>query len=143
MMRFVPSVLDDDYDLFDEVFDNNFWPFRNTDSLMRTDVEEKDGKYVMTCELPGFNREDIKMSLKDGVLNIEAAHHENNDEKDKKGNVIRQERYEGSMNRSFYVGKDVKESDIHASFKNGVLSVEIPEVKAVENKPEEKYIAIE
>ena len=143
-MMFVPSVFDDrDYDLFDEVFDNNFWPFRNNGNLMRTNVEEKDGKYVLSTELPGFNKEDIKMSLKDGVLSIEAAHNENNDEKDKKGNVIRQERYEGSMSRSFYVGKDVKESDIKASFKNGVLSVEIPEVKEVEEKPEEKYIAIE
>ena len=143
-MMFVPSVFDDrDYDLFDEVFDNSFWPFRNNGNLMRTNVEEKDGRYVLSTELPGFNKEDIKMSLKDGVLSIEAAHNENNDEKDKKGNVIRQERYEGSMSRSFYVGKDVKESDIKASFKNGVLSVEIPEVKEVEEKPEEKYIAIE
>ena len=144
MMRFVPSVLDDeDYDLFDEVFDNNFWPFRNTDSLMRTDVEEKDGKYVMTCELPGFNREDIKVSLNNGVLHLEASHNENNDEKDKKGNVIRQERYEGAVSRSFYVGKNVKESDIHASYKNGVLTIEVPEMKEAENKPEEKYITIE
>ena len=143
-MMFVPSVFDDrDYDLFDEVFDNSFWPFRNNGNLMRTNVEEKDGRYVLSTELPGFNKEDIKMSLKDGVLSIEAAHNENNDEKDKKGNVIRQERYEGSMSRSFYVGKDVKESDIRASFKNGVLSVEIPEVKEVEEKPEEKYISIE
>ncbi len=142
-MMFVPSVFDRDYDLFDDVFDDAFRPFRNTDSLMRTDVEEKDGKYVMTCELPGFNKDDVKMSLKDGVLNIEASHKENNDEKDKKGNVIRQERYEGTMSRSFYVGKDVKESDIRASFKNGVLSVEIPEAKEVEEKPEEKYISIE
>ena len=143
-MMFVPSVFDDrDYDLFDEVFDNSFWPFRNSGNLMRTNVEEKDGKYVLSTELPGFNKEDIRMSLKDGILSIEAAHNENNDEKDKKGNVIRQERYEGSMSRSFYVGKKVKESDIRASFKNGVLSVEIPEVKEVEDKPEEKYIAIE
>ena len=143
-MMFVPSVFNDrDYDLFDDVFDDNFWPFRNNGNLMRTNVEEKDGRYVLSTELPGFNKEDIKMSLKDGVLSIEAAHNENNDEKDKKGNVIRQERYEGSMSRSFYVGKDVKESDIKASFKNGVLSVEIPEVKEVEEKPEEKYISIE
>ena len=92
-MMFVPSVFDDrDYDLFDEVFDNNFWPFRNSGNLMRTNVEEKDGKYVLSTELPGFNKEDIRMSLKNGVLSIEAAHNENNDEKDKKGNVIRQKR---------------------------------------------------
>ena len=84
------------------------------------------------------------MSLKDGVLNIAASHNENKDEKDSKGNVVRQERYAGNMSRSFYVGKNVKESDIHASYKNGVLSVELPDQKAIENKPEEqKYIDIQ
>lgn len=135
-MMFIPSV-------FNDVFDNNFWPFRNN-HLMRTDVEEKDGKYIMKAELPGFNKEDIKMSLKDGTLKIAANHSENNDEKDKKGNVIRQERYAGSMERSFYVGKNVKEADIHASYKDGVLTVEVPNKKEIENKPEEqKYIDIQ
>ena len=143
-MMFVPSVFNDrDYDLFDDVFDDNFWPFRNNGNLMRTNVEEKDGKYVLTTELPGFNKEDIKISLKDGTLRIEATHKENNDEKDKKGNVIRQERYAGSVSRQFYVGDNVKESDIHASYKDGLLTVEVPDVKAVETKPEEKYISIE
>lgn len=141
-MMFVPSVFNDNYDLFDDVFDNNFWPFRNN-NLMRTDIEEKDGKYIMKTELPGFNKEDIKMSLKDGTLRIAANHSENNDEKDKKGNVIRQERYAGSMERSFYVGKNVKESDIHASYKDGVLTIEVPDMKQVENKPETKYIDIQ
>lgn len=142
MMMFMPSVFnDEDYDLFDDVFDNNFWPFRNN-SLMRTDVEEKDGKYVMKTELPGFNKEDIRMSLKDGVLNISAKHNENNEEKDQKGNVLRQERYAGEMSRSFYVGKNVKESDIHASYKNGLLTVEVPVAKQEETKPEE-YIQIQ
>ena len=143
MMRFVPSVLNDEFDLFDDVFDNNFWPFRNSDSLMRTDVEEKDGKYIMNMELPGFNKEDIRMSLKDGTLSIAAKHHENNDERDRRGNVLRQERFEGSMMRSFYVGKNVKESDIRASYQNGILTVEMPDGKQIASEPEKKYIDIE
>lgn len=138
-VMFIPSVLNDDYDLFDDVFNNNFWPFRNN-NLMKTDVEEKDGKYIMKTEFPGFNKEDIKMSLKAGTLRIAASHSENNDEKDQKGKAIREERYAGLMERFFYVGKNVKESDIRASYKNGILAVEVPDQKEIENKPEEtKY----
>lgn len=141
-MRFVPSVLDDSFDLFDDVFDD-FRSFRNMDSLMRTDVEERDGKYIMNIELPGFNKEDIRMSLKNGTLRIAVKHHANNDERDNRGNILRQERFEGSMMRSFYVGNNVKESDIRASYQNGVLTIEMPDEKQIVSQPETKYIDIE
>ena len=63
------------------------------------------------------------------------------EEKDKKGKVIRQERYFGSCSRSFYVGNTVKEEDIKANFENGELKITVP--KAEEKIPETKYIAIE
>lgn len=55
--------------------------------------------------------------------------------------MIRQERYAGSLSRSYYVGEDITENDIHAKFENGVLTIEVP--KKEETKPVEKYIAIE
>ena len=65
------------------------------------------------------------------------------DEKDKKtGKYIRKERYAGSMSRSFYVGENMKEEDIHAKYENGILTLDVPkeQKKAV---PEKRYIAIE
>ena len=109
---------------------------------MKTDIREKDGKYMLDIELPGFKKEDIKVALKDGNLTISASHHETQEEKDAKGNVVRQERYSGSCSRSFYVGDSMKESDIKANYANGELKLEMPnpEKKVQE---EEKYIAIE
>ena len=130
------------FDLFDDVFDDHFFSNKGT-GLMNTDVAEKDGKYVMTMDLPGFRKEDIQMSLRNGNLTINASHHENKEDKDEKGNIIRQERYAGSCSRTFYVGEKVKEEDIHASFKDGELVVELPNEKALPEKEEQKYIAIE
>ena len=139
-MMFMPSIRND-FDLFDDVFHDSF--FGNGSGLMRTDVAEKDGKYVMTMDLPGYRKEDIRMSLKNGNLTISASHHESNEEKDAKGNIIRQERYAGSCSRTFYVGEKVKQEDIHASFKDGELIVELPDEKALPEKEEQKYISID
>ena len=75
-------------------------------------------------------------------LTISAAKGLDKDETDKKGNYIRQERYTGSMSRSFYVGDGISEDDIHGKFENGILQLDVPkkEVKAVETK---KRISIE
>ena len=64
------------------------------------------------------------------------------DEKDKNDKYIRRERYAGSMSRSFYVGENMKEEDIHAKYENGILTLDVPkeQKKAV---PEKRYIAIE
>ena len=70
-MLFMPSMRDE-FDLFDDVFDT---PMFGMEPVMRTDVTEKDGKYVMETDLPGFNKEDIKVSLKDGNLTVSAEHH--------------------------------------------------------------------
>lgn len=123
-MRFMPTLRrDEDYDLFDDVFNA---PFFGKEALMKTDITEKDGKYHLAMELPGYNKEDVKISLYNGDLTIEASRNSTNDEKDAKGNVVRQERYTGSCTRTFYVGEDVKETDIHAGFKDGILEIEVP-----------------
>lgn len=101
--------------------------------LMKTDVHEKDGNYIVDIDLPGFRKEDIDISLKDGNLTIETNKSLDKDETDDKGSVIRQERYSGNMARSFYVGEDLKSDDIHARFENGVLTLTIPEKKEEES----------
>ena len=115
-MRFMPDVRDD-FDLFDDVFDNGFdVPMFNQEPVLKTDVVEKDGKYIMKTDLPGFAKNDVKVTLENGTLSIHAARHENKDEKDKKGKVLRRERRYGSYSRSFYVGNQVKDSDVEKKY---------------------------
>jgi HSP20 family molecular chaperone IbpA len=142
-MRFMPDVRDD-FDLFDDVFDNGFdVPMFNQEPVLKTDVVEKDGKYIMKTDLPGFAKNDVKVTLENGTLSIHAARHENKDEKDRKGKVLRRERRYGSYSRSFYVGNQVKDSDVNASYKDGVLTIELPAKEDKKEIPEKKYIAIE
>ena len=132
--------------LFDDMFKDPFFtrPYDNSSSqIMKTDIHEKDNNYLVEMELPGYNKEDIKADLKDGYLTITATHEESQEEKDEKGNCIRKERYTGSCNRRFYVGDQLKQDDIKASFKDGVLCLCVPKEapKAIEEKP--KYITID
>ncbi|MBR0133289.1 MAG: Hsp20/alpha crystallin family protein [Lachnospiraceae bacterium] len=107
--------------------------------LMKTDIHENEDSYELDIDLPGFKKEDIKLSLENGYLVIEAG---KSLEKEKKGKAIRKERYEGSMQRSFYVGEDVKEEDIKAKFEDGVLKLTVPK-KEKEEVPEKRTILIE
>ena len=84
------------------------------------------------------------MDFENGYLTISAAKGLDKDETDKKtGKYIRRERYAGNMSRSFYVGKDITEKDIHGKYENGILMLDIPK-KAPEKKVEEKkFVTIE
>ena len=133
-------------DLFDDFFNDDFMmrPMRNTvPQMMKTDVRELDGAYELDMDLPGFKKEDIKVDLKDGTLTISAARNAETNEKDDNGKLIRQERYSGNVSRSFYVGENLEEKDIHAKFENGTLTLTFPkelEKKAVEEK---HFVSIE
>ena len=150
---FMPSIFGED--LFDG-FMNDFFEDEEKDmrklqkklygrhgrNVMKTDVKETDDCYELEMDLPGFTKDEIKLSLDDGYLTISATKGLDKDEQDKKnGRYIRRERYAGACQRSFYVGNGVTESDIKASFQHGILKLNIPKK---ENKlPEKKYIAIE
>ena len=144
----MPSILSNDFmdDLFSVPRVTGFGGSRfdrDFSRMMTTDVKETDNGYELDMNLPGFAKEDIKAELKDGYLTINAQSNSSNDEKDDDGNFIRRERYTGSCSRSFYVGYAVTQDDIHAAFKDGVLSLNIPKKEAVPEKEETKYIAIE
>jgi len=115
---------------------------RHADRLMKTDVHEMEDHYEVDIDLPGFKKEEITLELQNGYLTVSAAKGLDQDDKDKKGKLIRQERYAGAMQRSFYVGDELKEEDVKASFKHGVLSLELPK-KQQPNLPEKKTIMIE
>ena len=129
-------------DLFDDMFDSMFRaPVMGGNSLMKTDVHEKDGKYILDVEIPGYNKDDVQISLYNGTLTISATKNSTNEEKDDKGKVVRQERYSGSCSRSFYVGDGIKDTDVHASYADGILKIEIPTEQKKEEE-EKKFISI-
>ena len=138
-MKFYPGYRA--FDLFDDLFNDNYVS-KTPANLLKTDITEKNGYYELNMEVPGINKEDIQLELKDGYLKITANRNTNNEEKDKDGKIIRQERFTGSCSRSFYVGENIKEEDIKANFDNGELKITFPSntPKQVEEK---KYIPIE
>ena len=147
----MPSIIAEN--LFDEFFDDFPMPreFRNIDRRlygknaareMKTDVHEHDDHYEVDIDLPGFKKDEITLSLQDGYLTVSAEKGLDKDETTKKGKVIRQERYVGALQRSFYVGDAITEQDITAKFENGVLSLTVPK-KDARKVPEKKVIMIE
>ena len=120
------------FDAFDN-FEKNFFGNSNVDLPdFRTDIRDADGKYVLEAELPGFNKEDIQLDVKDGILTITAQHTENEDEKNDKGEYI----YDFCNDTT-----GIDENAITASYKDGVLELTLP--KAQQVLPESKKIMIE
>jgi len=125
------------YNLWDELFNDPFFrsPFSSEkSSFMQTDIVENDNQYLLYIELPGFKKEDIHAELKNGYLTISATKNESKDEKDEQGNYIRRERFSGSCQRSYYIGEQVRQEDIGAKFKDGILEMSVPkeQPKAIE-----------
>ena len=116
---------------------SNFNPFHDFDELERAffsdnalgefkaDIQEDGDNFVLEADLPGFKKDEISLDIKDGYLTIAAQKGLDKDEQDKKGRVLRQERYAGACSRSFYVG-NVKPEDVKAKYEDGVLSVIVP-----------------
>ena len=115
---------------------------KNAAHVMKTDVTEHDDHYEIAIDLPGFKKEDVTIDLENGYLTVGAAKGVDKDENDKEGKLIRQERYSGAMQRSFYVGENVTEEDIKAKMEHGVLTLTIPK-KETPQLPEKKSIVIE
>lgn len=131
----------DDFDIWGDMFRNSF--FSNTEGeIMKTDIKEKGDKYEIDMDLPGYEKDNIKIEIDDGYLVVSANVDTNKEEKEK-GKFVRKERYVGSCSRSFYIGEDIENEDIKASFKNGTLRIEVPKKEEKQEIPEKKYIQIE
>ena len=143
----LPSIFGED--LFDDMFDmdamfgrKNPLYGKHAKNLMKTDIRETDKTYELDIDLPGFKKDEIQVELENGYLTIRAEKGLNKDEQDKKGRYIRQERYAGSMSRSFYVGEGVRPEDVKGKFESGILQISLP--KAEQKKlPAQTMIAIE
>ena len=108
---------------------------KNYDSMpvnaCKTDIKDEGDKYVMESELPGFEKEDIKLDINGEFLVISAEHTAESEEKDDKTKYIRRERRFGSYKRSFDIS-DVDTEAISAEYKNGILTIELPKKKPAE-----------
>ena len=115
------------WDAFND-FDKNFFGGSMPMSSCKTDIRDDGDKYVLESELPGFEKEDIKLDINGSYLTISAEHNTTNEDKDNKGNYIRRERSYGSFKRSFDI-TDVDENAISAEYKNGILIIDLPKRK--------------
>ena len=147
---YMPSIFGES--LFDNMFpfDEKFFTEKkdplygkNVSRLMKTDVRETEKTYELDIDLPGFKKEDVKIQLKNGYLNIQATREEKKDEKDDKGKYVRRERYTGTCNRSFYVGSSIKHEDIHAKYENAILHVTFPKEETKKEAEEKKFVSID
>ena len=145
----LPSIFGEN--LFDDFFDDDFmrfpmWDGRNplygkhAKNLMKTDVRETENTYEVDIDLPGFQKDEINVDLKDGYLTISASKGLDKDQKDQEGKYIRQERYAGAMSRSFYVG-EVEPDQVSAKYENGILQISLPK-QAKKELPKSSTIAI-
>ena len=130
-----------EFDLLWEMFADPFFT-EHESKIMKTDIKEKNDKYLIDVELPGYQKEDIKIDVEDGYLTVHAETNSDKEEKED-GKFIRRERYVGTCSRSFYVGTEIQSEDIKASFKNGMLKLEIPKKDEKKELPEKKYIQID
>ncbi len=138
--------------LFDDLFED--FPFRSLENVdrklygkhagreMLTDVKEHENHYAVEIDLPGFKKDEINLELNEGYLTITASKGVDEEEKSKQGRIVRQERYSGVMQRTYYVGDQMKAEDIKAKYEDGVLKLEIPKVEE-KKLPEKHTIMIE
>ena len=145
----LPSIFGEN--LFDDFFGDPFGMMprgrdplygKHAKNLMRTDVRETEDTYELDVDLPGFKKDEIHLELNNGYLTISTQKTLEKDEKNKAGRMLRQERYAGTMQRSFYVGGAITEEDVKASYEDGVLHLIVPK-KDARKVPERKTILIE
>ncbi len=130
-----------EFDLFDDMFGMDPFFERKEMKLMRTDIREKGNNYIIEMDLPGYDKEDIQIEIEKGYLKVSAkTTKETDNSEDEK--YIHKERFYGECSRSFYVGENLKEEDIKATFKNGILTLTFPKEQP-KKLEEKKYIQID
>lgn len=126
-------------DIFDRYNRALSWPRRGSKDIMatedwapRVDIVETDNDFNIKAEIPEVKKEDVKVSVDNGVLTIKGERKQEKEEKNKKFHRI--ERSYGSFARSFVLPENVDANKIDASFKDGMLNLSIPKTKEVKPK---------
>lgn len=123
---------------FDDIFDDDL--LKKERNLMKTDIKETESEYILEIDIPGYKKENIKIDLEQGYLNVKAEIVKNTD--DTSDNYIHKERFSGSCQRSYYIGDNINEEDIKALFVNGILEIHIQKKEKIEDNRSKKYIEI-
>lgn len=141
----LPSVFTNDFtndDFFDDFFNAPARRSYMPTASMKCDVKELDQSYQIDMQLPGYDKDDVEVSVDKGYLTVSASHKENKEDKGD-GKYIRKECFTGSCQRSFYVGDAVKGEDISAAFNNGILSLTVPKAEALPQNETKQLVHIE
>ena len=133
-MRSVASF--DPFRIFDDM-ERSFFGSPAAVSAFRTDVTDTGDAFKLEAELPGFNKEDIKLDVENDCLTISAERRMESD--DKQPNFVKRERFYGSYSRSFDVS-GINVDGIEAAYDNGVLTLNMP--KKVETAPASRRLEI-
>jgi len=146
----LPSILGES--LFDDWMDFPFSSLtseadrrlygKNAARIMRTDLKEHENGYELSVDLPGFKKDQIQLQLENGYLTVTATKGLEEEEKNESGRYIHQERFSGTMSRSFYLGDTLSEEDVKAKFEDGVLTLAFPKEEK-RQLPERRTIQIE
>jgi HSP20 family protein len=123
----IPSAFDR---IFGEMTEPGLFPYFPKEGYLRLDIERKNGSLVITGSLPGYKPEEVKVSIDNGLLSIEASHEEEKETKDKE--YVRKERFEGYLHRELVVG-EVDAGKAKAEFKDGVLTLTVPTTHKAES----------
>lgn len=136
MMPYGKDLFDDIFDPVEKLLHSGTLLRPHSKSVMNTDVVERNDGIELIMDLPGVNKENIKIELEEGYIHITASSDKQVEEKDNNGKYLRKERQCGKYSRSFYVGENITEEDVKASFKDGVLTLKFPknEDKKIEQK---------
>ncbi len=134
--------------LFDEFSNDFFRPFfegglnglMRAEPAVKVDVRDEGDRYVLEADLPGMNKDALKVEVNDGVLTISAEYNQSEEAKNEENKYVYRERRFGSMSRSFNV-EGIREDDITAEFRDGVLRLDLPKQEN-EQKPQTHTIAI-
>ena len=129
MNRMVRNVFNDDWNL--PVYRDSIWN-------PAVDVKENEGSFVLTADIPGLTKKDVKININNRVLNLHGERKEEKENED--GKFYYRERHIGSFSRSFQLPETVNEDGIQASFRNGVLNIELPKLE--ESLPKDLEIKI-
>ena len=146
-----PSVFTNDFDdFFNDFFERPIPPARRrlasnnfpVVNNMRTDIKEFSDSFQIDMQLPGYAKEEVEVSIKDGYLTVAAHHEENKEEKTEEGKFLRKECYRGSCERSFYVGDHIKGENVKATFKDGMLTLTLPKQEALPKEETKQLVSI-
>ena len=125
-MSLIPRnfYLDDIFEDFNKVAKTN---------QMKCDIYEKDGKYNIEMDIPGFDKQDIRIECQDGILSVTAEKKSDSEETSDDKKYLRRERFYGKVSRTFTFN-DINEEAISAEFNNGILKIAIPKTDKTESK---------